>query len=106
MDEYNSFGRYIRYIEPEYVKGVVLAVSDFNSYLIIFSTSFVGAIFFKLLLIIFGQSTLETILSGLGLPVENNDFQIYLENLQNIGLEKFIWILLLFSFFPILLLIN
>ena len=99
VDEYNSFGRYIRYIEPEYVKGVVLAVTDFNSYLIIFSTSFVGAIFFKLLLIIFGQSSLETILSGLGLPVENNDFQIYLENLQNIGLEKFIWVLLLFSFF-------
>ena len=41
VDEYNSFGRYIRYIEPEYVKGVVLAVSDFNSYLIIFSTSYV-----------------------------------------------------------------
>ena len=99
VDEYNSFGRYIRYVEPEYVKGVLFAVADFNSYLIIFSTSFLGAIFFKLLLIIFGKSSLETILSGLGLPVENNDFQIYLENLQNIGVEKFILVLLMFSIF-------
>jgi hypothetical protein len=99
VDDYNSFGRYIRYVEPEYVKGVVLAVADFNSYLIIFSTSFLGAIFFKLLLIIFGKSSLETILSGLGLPVENNDFQIYLENLQNIGIEKFILVLLVLSIF-------
>ena len=60
-----------------------------------------GNFFFDrdLLLIIFGKSSLETILSGLGLPVENNDFQIYLENLQNIGVEKFILVLLMFSIF-------
>ena len=99
VDEYNSFGRYIRYVEPEYVKGVVLALGDFNSYLIIFSTSFLGALFFKTLLIVFGRTSLESILSRLGLPVENNDFQNYLENLQSIGFEKFIIVLLIFSFF-------
>ena len=99
VDEYNSFGRYIRYVEPEYVKGVVLALGDFNSYLIIFSTSFLGALFFKTLLIVFGRTSLESILSRLGLPVENNDFQNYLENLQSIGFEKFIIVLSIFSVF-------
>ena len=83
----------------KYVKGVVLALGDFNSYLIIFSTSFLGALFFKTLLIVFGRTSLESILSRLGLPVENNDFQNYLENLQSIGFEKFIAVLLIFSVF-------
>ncbi len=94
----NSFGTYIRYVEPEYVKGVLLSLFQINSYLIIFTTSFVGAISFKLLLMLFGTERLLTYLSSVGLPVENQDFQTYIVNINNIGFEKFLLILLMFLF--------
>ena len=95
-EEYNSFGRYIRYVEPNYVKGVFLSLFKLESYLIIFSTSFLGAIFFKLLLY-FGRNSVESLLLKFGLPLENADFQIYLDNLLKIEFNKFL-ILIVFLF--------
>ncbi len=97
-DQLNSFGTLIRYVEPEYVKGVVLSFLQLNSYLIIFTTSFVGAISFKFLISLFGIDKLILFLTKAGLPVDNQDFQTYLLNLKIIGIEKFIFILLLFSY--------
>lgn len=97
--QYNSFGKYIRYVQPDYVKGVLLAIFKIESYLIIFSTSFLGAIFFKIFLLFFGKSTLEKILYQLGLPLENNDFQNLLENLTFIGFDKFLVIIFIFTSF-------
>tara|TARA_B100001250_G_scaffold169750_1_gene146221 strand:- start:53796 stop:55376 length:1581 start_codon:yes stop_codon:yes gene_type:complete len=94
--EMNSFGTLIRYVEPNYIKGLFLSFLELNSYLIIFTTSFVGATLFKGLLLFMGVEKLNLYLSKLGLPIENEDFQIYLDNLTNIGIDKFIFILILF----------
>jgi len=98
-NELNSFGRSIRYVQPEYVKGVVLALFSFDSYLIIFTTSFLGATIFKFLLILFGKNPLIQILSNVGLPVENSDFQTYLNNLTQISFSKFILTVFIFIIF-------
>lgn len=98
-DQLNSFGRSIRYVQPEYVKGVVTSILSFESYLIIFTTSFLGATIFKVLLTVFGRNSLIQTLSNFGLPVENSDFQLYLNNLSEINLNKFILILIIFILF-------
>ena len=49
----------------------------FDAYLKIFTTSFLGAIFFKILILIFIPA-LNELLLNLGLPVANDDFQNYL----------------------------
>ena len=46
----NSFGLMRNYSEPNYVTGVFKSFTELNSYLIIFTTSFVGVVFFKILL--------------------------------------------------------
>ena len=75
----------------------------FDAYLKIFTTSFLGAIFFKILILIFGIPALNELLLNLGLPVANDDFQNYLVELSVIGVDKFVTIvflaIFLFSFF-------
>ena len=82
----NSFGTYIEYVEPEYVKGLFLSFFNIESYYIIFTTSFLGAITFKILLTIFGVENVIQFLFSLNLPVQNKDFQNYIENLSIIEL--------------------
>ncbi len=96
-DQVNSFGKTIRYIEPDYVLGLVKSFFELNSYLIIFTTSFLGAIFFKLLIILFNKDTLIENLAGFKLPVDNPDFQNYLINLENISFDKFVITFLIFG---------
>lgn len=98
-EEINSFGRTLRYVQPDYVKGVALALFSFESYIIIFTTSFLGATIFKVLLTILEKYTLVQLLSKFSLPVENSDFQIYLNNLNQINLNKFLIILFIFILF-------
>ena len=52
-EQVNSFGVMANYAEINYVTGVIKSFFSLNSYLIIFSTSFVGVLFFKLLITIF-----------------------------------------------------
>ena len=87
---YNSFGKYTRYTQPLYLTGFIKSIFVFDSYLKIFTTSFLGSIVFKIFLVIFGKSELVGILEKLGLPVENEDFLLYLEKLDVIGLDKFL----------------
>ena len=97
VNEVNSFGRFIRYVEPNYVNGLLGSFFEINSYLIIFTTSFLGALFFKLLLVFFN---IELIINGLGklnLPVDNPDFINYLETVNIIKFNKFIVILTIFA---------
>jgi hypothetical protein len=84
--EINSFGKNTRYVEPFYVKGVVASLIEINSYLIIFSTSLLGALFFKISLIIFGIKGLVELLEKLSLPTNNSDFQQLLSKLDQIPL--------------------
>ena len=68
---------------------------ELNSYLIIFTTSLLGVITFKLLLIFLEIETINNLLGNLGLPIQNSDFQNYLINLNQV---EFIKILLIFVF--------
>jgi len=98
IDQINSFGRSIRYVEPEYVSGLLLSFFEFESYLIIFTTSFFGALLFKIVLLILSQDSLFLILERFGLPIYNEDFLSYINNIQKIQSEKFLILLIYFSF--------
>ena len=101
-DEVNSFGRTIRYTEPNYVIGLVQSFFNFESYLIIFSTSFLGAVFFKFFLIFLSVDELFNLLNKLRLPTDNSDFQTYVSNLDSISIDRIIFVsfvLLLASYY-------
>ncbi len=95
-NQVNTFGKSIRYVEPDYVLGLFGSFLELNSYLIIFTTSFVGVVFFKLAIIFMGVSKLNSTLLNLGLPVENEDFQTYLLNLSTIDISKILFLLSIF----------
>ena len=97
----NSFGSMRNYSEPNYVTGVVKSFIELESYLIIFTTSFVGVVFFKILLLIFDKISIINFLSSLGLPTDNQDFIKYLENLEVISIYKILFIFLILLFFCI-----
>jgi hypothetical protein len=97
----NSFGLMRNYSEPNYVTGVVKSFAELESYLIIFTTSLVGIVFFKILLLIFDKASIINFLSSLGLPTDNQDFIKYLENLEIISVYKILFIFLILLFFCI-----
>lgn len=86
----NSWGSLSRYTERYYLTGVLQSFFSVDAYLKIFTTSFLGAIFFKLLLLLASISNLNIFLAKLGLPVENADFQDYLIKVNTISLDKFL----------------
>ena len=97
----NSFGLMRNYSEPNYVTGVVKSFTELESYLIIFTTSLVGIVFFKIWLLIFDKASIINFLSSLGLPTDNQDFIKYLENLEIISVYKILFIFLILLFFCI-----
>ena len=103
MDEIkNSFGIIRRYSAPYFVTGVLKSITEFDSYLIIITTSFVGIMVFKILLLFFDKLSLINLLAGLGLPTENTDFLNYLDiinELSNVKVLLLTAFLLRISFF-------
>tara|TARA_Y100001970_G_C13649490_1_gene562859 strand:+ start:95 stop:499 length:405 start_codon:yes stop_codon:yes gene_type:complete len=97
----NSFGLMRNYSEPYYVTGVLKSFTELNSYLIIFTTSFVGVVFFKILLLVFDKVSIINFLNSLGLPTDNQDFVKYLENLEIISVYKIMIIFFIILFFCI-----
>lgn len=98
----NSFGEMRPYSQTKYVFGVILSTINLNSYLIIFTTSWLGVVFFKTLLTFFNQNTILKLLSSFGLPTDNKDFLVFLNNLELVSFNKIfivIAILLFFSYF-------
>jgi hypothetical protein len=87
---YNSFGKFTRYTQPQYLSGYVQSIFVFDSYLKMFTTSFLGAVIFKVFLIFLGKDSLINQLTQVGLPTDNSDFINYLNNLEIIGIDKFI----------------
>ena len=77
---------------------MIQSVFELNSYLIIFSTSLLGAIIFKILISIFGINGILDFLNSLGLPVENKDFLLLINKLEIITFDKIFMILLLIYF--------
>lgn len=98
IPEVNSFGKLIRYVEPIYVRGLILSFFEFESYLRIFTTSFLGAIFFKIFITFYDLQSVNKILSSLNLPTENQDFQNYLLNINEVSFDKFLIIFLTCSY--------
>ena len=78
----NSFGRTIRYSQPEYLPGVFQSLFIIDGYLKLFATSFFGLIVFKLFIIAFEVNGFYDFLDSLGLPLENQDFVILIEKLE------------------------
>ena len=97
----NSWGSLSRYTERYYLTGVLDSFLSIDAYLKIFTTSFLGVIFFKLFLLFGSISKLNILLAKLGLPVDNTDFQDYLIKVNTIGVDK----LLMTILFALLLII-
>lgn len=84
-NQINSFGNSIRYVEPDYVFGLFSSFIELNSYLIIFTTSFLGVSIFKFILFFINIEALNNLLFRLGLPIENSDFQNYIYTVNNLS---------------------
>ena len=99
----NSWGHGSMYAQRYYLTGLFSSFFVFDAYLKIFTTSFLGAIIFKIILTFLSVNNLNILLLNFGLPVENNDFQIFLEEVNSIRLDTFLIVVffggLLISFF-------
>lgn len=84
-DVVNSFGKTIRYSQPDYLSGIFQSIFIIDGYLKLFATSFLGLIVFKLFTIAFGVDGFYNLLDSLGLPLENQDFVILIEKLETIS---------------------
>jgi len=82
----NSFGKSIRYTQPEYLSGVLSSLIILDGYLKLFATSFLGLIVFKLFLTIFDVTGFYNILDNLGLPLNNPDFVVLISKIEEITL--------------------
>ncbi len=92
-NQVNIFGELVPYNQSQYLFGVVQSIFNLNSYLIIFSTSFLGAIFFKIMIMALNIQEINLLFSNLGLPVENSDFQNLLLNIQEVSFDKFLMVI-------------
>jgi len=97
-DQLSSFGTVTRYAQPLYLTGVIKSFFLFDSYQIIFATSFFGAIVMKLFILIFGVNGFLEILSNLGLDISNGDVLNIINKVETIDLHKFLFVSLLVLF--------
>ena len=81
----NSFGKTIRYSQPDYLSGIFQSIFIIDGYLKLFATSFLGLIVFKLFTITLGVDGFYDLLDSLGLPLENQDFVILIKKLETIS---------------------
>tara|TARA_B100000902_G_scaffold43315_1_gene51021 strand:- start:3011 stop:4576 length:1566 start_codon:yes stop_codon:yes gene_type:complete len=79
----NSFGTITKYTQPDYLYGVIEAITKLDSWIIVFATSLLFSLFLKLIFLFIEEGMLISQLAGFGLPVENNDFQTLLSNVQS-----------------------
>ena len=79
----NSFGTITKYAQPDYLYGVIEAVTKLDSWIIVFATSLLFSLFLKLIFLFIGKDLVISQLAGFGLPVENKDFETLLYNVQN-----------------------
>jgi hypothetical protein len=101
IDVHNSFGKLTKYTQPDYVSGYINSFNNIESYQIIFLTSFLGALIFKILQSLAGYEDLLEILSSYGLPVSNQDFLEFYLNIYEIEYFKFIFVILFFWVFTV-----
>tara|TARA_B100000242_G_C42989384_1_gene459265 strand:- start:528 stop:1154 length:627 start_codon:yes stop_codon:yes gene_type:complete len=85
----NSFGDYSKYTQRYYLSGIFESLLILDSYLKIFTTSFLGMFVFKALVDILSLEGLNSTLNSLGLPISNEKFQILLIRLDETELIFF-----------------
>ena len=100
----NSFGVEKIYSQPDYLSGVVMSFFEINSYLKIFATSFFGALAIKAFLIIFGLSSLESIILNLNLSNKEDLIDLVIK-IETIDLSVLV-VSFLFSIYVVFLYVN
>ena len=103
-EEVNSFGVSRRFTQPNYLSGFLGSFFEINSYLKIFTTSFLGILLFKLIFLFVPKQTFIDRLNSLGLPTENEDFSILMDKIDVINFSKIsisFFFLFLFCYFLI-----
>ena len=98
----NSFGDYSKYTQRYYLSGVFKSVVEIDSYLKIFTTSFLGMFIFKILVLILTPTGLNSALDSFGLPITNEKFQILLIQLNETKLSYFLVALIICLFWSFL----
>tara|TARA_Y100000741_G_scaffold332422_1_gene288345 strand:+ start:306 stop:1904 length:1599 start_codon:yes stop_codon:yes gene_type:complete len=91
----NTFGIDDRFSQPNYLAGYLKSFFNIDAYLKIFTTSFLGVIFFKLVFAIFSFDTVNMLLAKLNLPVENTDYLTFVDNLKSVSNQQILIFLLL-----------
>lgn len=97
----NSFGRVLPFTQPEYLTGLIKSFVDINVYLKIFTTSFLGLIFFKLLILVDLYGGFVSTAERFNLPIQNQDFIIYVEQVNLISTFQLLVFVLLLVFISI-----
>ena len=92
----NSFGREIKYVEPEYLRGYLGSILQIDSYFKIFVTSFLGVALFKLTFFFIDLDSFINLLNKFNLPTQNEDFINYLYEVQFVSFYKILFIILYF----------
>lgn len=93
----NAFGKMAKFTQPNYLIGYLQSIFEFQSYLKIFAQSFLGFIFFFIVLKFFSINDFNEFMSGLSLPIFNEDIQVLLNKVSVIESHKVITIILLIS---------
>ena len=86
----NSFGDYSKYTQRYYLSGVFKSLIVLDSYLKIFTTSFLGMFIFKILVYFLTPEGLNSTLQSFGLPISNEKFQILLIQLNETEASFFV----------------
>jgi len=102
----NMFSKETKFSSPEYLYGYINSIIEFESYLKIFSQSFLGFIIFYFFVYFIGKEPFYDLLSKFSLPYDNPDFQILIEKIIEIELLKVIISVLFIAYMPYLLLKN
>tara|TARA_A100000164_G_scaffold382016_1_gene437363 strand:+ start:6456 stop:8018 length:1563 start_codon:yes stop_codon:yes gene_type:complete len=89
-EQLNTFNVFSRYTQATYLSGFISSLTNLNSYLIIFSTSYLGLFVFKIAVEIFGQNQFFDLLKNLGLPTDNQDFIDLLTQVEKINSNYFV----------------
>jgi len=91
----NSFGRVLLYTQPNYLTGMLKSVFDIEVYLKIFTTSFLGLLFFKSLIVFGVYDSFINFLNYLNLPINNQDFIDYISKTQSISYQQILIFILI-----------
>ena len=78
----NTFGIDDRFSQPNYLTGYLKSFLNIEAYLKIFTTSFLGVISFKIAFTIFSFDSINNFLRKINLPVDNEDYIAFVDNIE------------------------